>query len=112
MIWNARLNIDIKFGVPWKAVNHKVFVVYWTRTYLCNIAIASLVFIWSKPKVNEKRRESSFMPQKADVERSTLKPSSDNISLNNYKWKQQKNTFYYLVKGRFTDFNFFFFFYF
>lgn len=54
-------------------------------TYLCNMAIASLVFNWSKPKVNEKRRASSLMPQKADDERSKLKPCSDNISLNNYK---------------------------
>lgn len=52
------------------------------------MAIASLVFNWSKPKVNEKRRASSFMPQKADDDRSKLKPSSDNISLNNYKIKQ------------------------
>lgn len=60
-------------------------------TYLCSMAIASLVFIWSKPNVNEKRRASSFMPQNADDERSMLKPRSDNISLNNCERKKKHN---------------------
>lgn len=60
-------------------------------TYLCNMAIASLVFNWSKPNVSEKRRASSLMPQKADDERSTLMPSSDSISLNNYKREEDSN---------------------
>lgn len=46
------------------------------------MAIASLVLSWSRPKVREKRRASSLMPQKAEDERSKLLPSSDTISLN------------------------------
>lgn len=53
------------------------------------MAIASRVFSWSKPKVKEKRRASSLMPQKADDERSMLMPSSDNMSLKSYRRKRQ-----------------------
>lgn len=54
------------------------------EAYLCNMAIASLVLSWSRPKVREKRRASSLMPQKAEDERSKPGPRSDSISLNNY----------------------------
>lgn len=72
--------------------NNKLLEAFnWQPTYLWSMAIASLVFSWSKPKVKEKRRASSLMPQKADDERSILMPSSDNMSLNNYKRKTQEH---------------------
>lgn len=63
------------------------------EAYLCNMAIASLVLSWSRPKVREKRRASSLMPQKAEDERSKPGPRSDSISLNNYI-KQRERSLY------------------
>lgn len=60
----------------------------WMESYLCNMAIASLVLSWSRPKVREKRRASSLMPQKDEDERSKLGPRSDSISLKS--WTKQK----------------------
>ena len=40
------------------------------RSYLCSMAMASLVLTWSRPKVSEKRRASSLMPQNDEEERS------------------------------------------
>lgn len=53
-------------------------------SYLCSIAMASLVFSWSRPNVRAKRRASSLIPQKADVERSKLQPRSLSISLKSW----------------------------
>lgn len=59
------------------------------KTHLCSMAIASLVLSWSRPKVREKRRASSLMPQKAEDERSKLLPSSETISLNSCNTGEQ-----------------------
>lgn len=40
--------------------------------YLCSIAMASLVFNWSSPKVKAKRRASSFMPLNVEDDLSKL----------------------------------------
>lgn len=63
----------------------------WIEAYLCNIAMASLVLSWSRPKVREKRRASSLMPQKAEDERSKLGPRSDSISLNSCTQHREKD---------------------
>lgn len=63
----------------------------WIRAYLCNMAMASLVLTWSRPKVREKRRASSLMPQKAEDERSKLGPRSDSISLNSCTQQREKD---------------------
>lgn len=49
--------------------------------YLCNIAMASLVFSWSSPNVKAKRRASSLIPLKDGDDRSKLYPFSWIISL-------------------------------
>lgn len=61
------------------------------ESYLCNMAIASLVLSWSRPKVKEKRRASSLMPQKEEDERSKLGPRSDSISLKSCTKQMEKN---------------------
>ena len=55
------------------------------RSYLCSMAMASLVLTWSRPKVSEKRRASSLMPQNEEEERSKPWPSSDSISLKSWR---------------------------
>lgn len=49
--------------------------------YLCNIAMASLVFSWSSPNVKAKRRASSLIPLKEGDDLSKLYPFSWIISL-------------------------------
>lgn len=61
--------------------------------YLCSIAMASLVLTWSRPKVREKRRANSLMPQNAEEERSNPWPSSDSISLNSCQKQDTKSCF-------------------
>lgn len=55
------------------------------KPYLCNIAMASLVLTWSRPKVRENRRASSLIPQNAEEDRSNPWPRSDSISLKSWQ---------------------------
>lgn len=77
----------------WLNSTHKVFFSpkrNRMESYLCNMAIASLVLSWSRPKVKEKRRASSLMPQKDEDERSKLGPRSDSISLKSCTKQKEK----------------------
>lgn len=58
---------------------------------MCSMAMASRVLTWSRPKVREKRRASSLMPQNAEEERSKPWPSSDSISLNSWRGSHANN---------------------
>lgn len=53
------------------------------------MAMASLVLTWSRPKVKEKRRASSLIPQNADEERSNPWPRSDSISLKSWVGRER-----------------------
>lgn len=55
------------------------------------MAMASLVLTWSRPKVKEKRRASSLIPQNADEERSNPWPRSDSISLKSWREEMRGN---------------------